>query len=111
MPKKDLFVRMDENRTQQILINLLTNAIKFSKPNDTIAVHLKYEKIRPDKNKARVELIVIDSGVGISFEDQKSLFQPYYRSKDLIKQSRNAGGHGLGLSICQSIITGLGGTI
>lgn len=45
---------MDELRTQQVLINLLTNAIKFSKPHDTVKVDLKYKMVKPQKDQAHI---------------------------------------------------------
>jgi signal transduction histidine kinase len=67
-------VKLDQLRIQQVLINLLTNAIKFSKPHDVVIVKLTWSKIKPKGEKVNFSFSVIDSGMGISSEDQKNLF-------------------------------------
>lgn len=54
---------------------------------------------------------VIDKGIGISEQDQKHLFEPFFRSTSQENRRMNANGHGLGLSICKMITDQLGGTL
>lgn len=91
---------------QELLItalsNIIKNAIVYNKPGGTVLVD-----IRQEKNK--LSIIVSDSGVGISVEDQKRIFDRFYRVDK--SRTRQTGGNGLGLSIAQSAIKELGGTI
>ncbi len=88
-------VLADENRIRQVLINFLTNAIKYSPKADKIIIHLTSEK-----NNALIG--VQDFGLGITKEDIPHLFTRFYRSKE--KSERNVSGFGLGLYISSEII-------
>lgn len=81
-------IRMDENLLRRIVVNLLTNAIKFSPKNTSIALTL-YEE------DGRMTLTIADGGIGIPPEDQKRLFTPFYRASNV----GAIGGTGLGLRI------------
>ncbi len=94
-------VKADSMRVRQILINLFSNAAKFT-DEGTIKVVAKQEK-----NFVRIS--VVDSGPGISEEDQKKLFQAF--SQVDASATRATGGTGLGLSICQELVTMHGGDI
>jgi len=94
-------IELDPSRMEQVLINLLSNACKYSPPNTVIRMMVKQEN-----NSLVIE--VADQGEGLSEEDQKHLFQPYYR----LKQNRNKSpGLGLGLSICNLLVKAHSGTI
>ncbi len=54
---------------------------------------------------------VTDYGIGITKEDQKHIFKPFFKTSDSESRTLNASSHGLGLSICQQIAQGLGGEI
>ena len=69
-------------RTQQIVINLLTNALKFSKENDLVRVDAHIEALQGDE--VQLSIKVIDSGIGISEEDLSELFKPFFRSKEAL---------------------------
>lgn len=85
----------DKNRVEQVLNNLLTNAIKYSPNADTIIIHLSSKK-----NNAIVA--VQDFGFGIAKEDQPHIFQRFYRTKD--KDEGKIKGFGLGLYITSEIL-------
>jgi two-component system phosphate regulon sensor histidine kinase PhoR len=90
----------DFNRIQQVLVNLLHNAIKFTDTGGTItisAVLLSTE----------VEFKVVDTGIGISKEDLGRIFERFYKSD----RARATGGTGLGLSIARHIVEGHKGKI
>ena len=91
----------DKNRISQVLINLLTNAGKYSPEKSKIQINL-----RLNKNLAWVS--VTDSGVGIEPEKQKQIFEPFFRVEN---PSYNATGLGLGLYISSEIIKHYGGKI
>ena len=90
----------DSIRLQQILSNLLSNAIKFTPNNGEIIFTVKVlEKIN---NKIKIKFSIKDTGIGMSLEQQKIVFNPFSQADDGI--SRKFGGTGLGLSICSDII-------
>ncbi len=92
----------DRDRLKQVLINLIDNAINYSKPNQPIVVRLMTEK-----QKACIQ--VIDQGVGIALVDQPRIFERFYRVDEA--RSRSTGGTGLGLAIVKSLLDGMGGEI
>lgn len=92
----------DSFRIQQILGNLLSNAIKFSGENGAIKVDITFEQ-------SSLMMSVRDFGVGISAEDQKRIFNPFYQGAEGVKFS--GGGSGLGLSICKQLANQMGGEI
>ena len=98
--KTDSFVlQTDIQRLQQVLINLLTNAAKFTK-NGTITLQFEVEK-----EKNRVLFAVTDTGCGIPKEKQKQVFERFE------KLNEYAQGTGLGLSICKLTVDKWGGDI
>ncbi|HUM25154.1 MAG TPA: GAF domain-containing protein [Anaerolineales bacterium] len=100
-------VRADAIRIRQVMINLLSNAAKFTDEGDILVeVGLK-----PGQGSTRRELrvSVTDTGPGISVQDQAKLFQPFSQVDD--SPTRKTGGTGLGLSICQHIVNMHGGRI
>ncbi len=96
--RENLVVEGDRERIEQVLANLINNAIKYNRPAGCIGVWARYEDrfIRVD---------VEDSGIGISEEDQRRLFQKFFRVDTSIW------GTGLGLAIVKSIMEKLGGEI
>jgi signal transduction histidine kinase len=91
---------VDPDRVQQLLLNLVDNAVKFTPPGGTVTLSL-----RADGAGATIE--VSDSGVGIPPEAQRSIFERFYR----VEESRTTRGSGLGLAICSWIVAAHGGTI
>jgi signal transduction histidine kinase len=98
-----LMVFADEERTHQVLVNLIGNAIKYTEQG---SVNIKCQ-ISNDKNN--VEVAVADTGMGMSAEDQKHLFEKFYRASNANKFG--AGGTGLGLYISKNITELMGGKI
>lgn len=95
-------LRTDPNRVIQVLNNLVSNACKFSKAGDTVAI-----RVRDEGDSLRIS--VRDQGQGIPLQDQHKIFEKF---ADLANSSRTTkGGTGLGLSICKAIVQSLGGTI
>ena len=103
MPAEPLTVRTDRRALSQILINLTSNAIKFT---DTGLVRLEVRQ--PPHHGTKVELRVIDTGVGISFEDQAKLFDAFTQ---LPSPAKHHEGTGLGLYLSQKLAQLLGGSI
>ncbi len=90
----------DKDLLEQVWINLIQNAIKFSHTDCTIAVLLHNQE-----DCFRFE--ITDYGIGIPFEDQAHIFDSFYMSK----KSRESGGNGLGLAIVKRIVEIAGGKI
>lgn len=100
------FVRADESRLQQILVNLIGNAIKFT---DVGYVAVKVYATSNKDGVQQVTFHVSDSGIGISDEALSQLFRPFTQVNNTAL--RKYGGTGLGLSICKKLVEMMGGTI
>ncbi len=99
-------VRADAIRVRQVMINLLSNASKFTDEGDIIVA----VTLQPGPTGRReVQVSVTDTGPGISKQDQEKLFQAFSQVDD--SPTRKTGGTGLGLSICQQLVTMHGGRI
>ncbi|MDF1639915.1 response regulator [Thalassolituus oleivorans] len=96
----------DPTRIRQVLMNLLTNAIKFT---DEGHVLLRVVLVRQVENDATLRFSVEDSGIGISADKAVLLFEEYSFAHGAI--SANQGGTGLGLNICQRLANLMGGKI
>jgi signal transduction histidine kinase len=90
----------DRNMMKNILINLISNAAKFSEENSTITIHTQLAD-------GKAFLSVTDQGIGISDEDQQHLFSSFFRGKNAL----NIQGTGLGLHIVKRYADLLGGTL
>ncbi|MDY0395548.1 HAMP domain-containing sensor histidine kinase [Virgibacillus halophilus] len=95
-------VTADKDLLDQVWMNLLNNAIKFTPDHGTIgiAIHVDEEKL---------EVAVSDTGIGVAEEEQLHLFERFYKADK--SRNRNQGGSGLGLSIVKKIIDMHGGTV
>ncbi len=93
-------VAADRDRVGQVLMNLVSNALKYSPEGGDVLVSARH-------TGDFVTVSVQDHGMGISRDDQKQLFTKFYRIDNAL--TREIGGTGLGLSICKSIIELLGG--
>ena len=99
-------IATDRLRLQQILVNLIDNAIKFT---DRGGIRLSGRvAARPGAEPALV-LDVVDTGIGMTPEEMASLFQPFYRVRPA--QREGPRGTGLGLAICQRLARQLGGDV
>jgi CheY-like chemotaxis protein len=99
-------VRGDAMRVRQVLLNLISNASKFTETG-SITVETLVQKGPTGKMEALIN--VIDTGPGISTEDQKKLFQAFSQVDG--SATRRTGGTGLGLSICANLVQLHGGRI
>ena len=98
-----LSIRADARRLDQVLTNLVSNAVKFTGQGGTIQI-----RVRPDNNEG-VRVEIQDSGVGISRAEIADLFQKYRQVKSLTVPAQK--GTGLGLVICKMIVEAHGGKI
>lgn len=107
---EDFVLELDQFRMQQVVVNLLSNALKFSKPFDRVIVKLQVlASFRSDQVELQID--VTDSGCGISEQEQLLIFTPYFKSSNQTSLANNGYGVGIGLSICQRIMSHLGGSI
>ena len=96
----------DPGRIRQILINLADNALKFTVEGH---VFVNVSCIEEDEGQARLRFAVHDTGIGMSQEEQRLLFQPFYQADS--GSTRRFGGTGLGLAICRQLVHLMGGSI
>ena len=96
------FVMADHTRLKQVLMNLLTNAIKYNKPDGNVLIDCN----KTDNDKIRIS--VKDRGIGISSDSMKLLFEPFNR---LGAEGSNIQGTGIGLTITKKLVENMGGTI
>ena len=98
----------DENRLKQILINIISNAIKYTPHGGTITLELS-EARSPQQGYGTYRLVCEDNGVGISPEFIERVFEPFERAED--ERIRGVQGTGLGMAITKRIVDLMGGTI
>ena len=102
----------DRSQLERVVLNLLTNAVKFSEPGATVSVVLGPEAIENpttgDRSPA-LRLAVMDTGFGIPAEEQPKLFTRFYRTREA--QRRVIQGTGLGLAVVKEIVERHGGTV
>ena len=99
-------LRGDPTRLRQVLLNLLSNALKFTE-RGSIAVEVTARAVDPGRTAVRIE--VQDTGIGLSVEAKAKLFPKFQQADGSI--TRRFGGTGLGLSICRQLIELMGGEI
>ena len=96
----------DNVRLHQIILNLLTNAVKFTQRGE---VHLKMEYEEMDADHVLMKVAISDTGIGIKKTDMKKLFSSFQQVDS--KRNRNVEGTGLGLAISQQLLYLMGGNI
>lgn len=96
----------DPNRIRQILVNLASNAIKFTEMG---AVAIQAVVVRSGVDRLDVEITVADTGIGLSPADRERVFRPFVQAE--ASTTRRFGGTGLGLSISRSLAELMSGTI
>ena len=101
------FLIGDDQRLAQVITNLLSNSVKFTPEKGTIRINVKF--LKEENNICSIKFEVIDSGIGISEEQQGRLFQSFAQAE--ASTTRKFGGTGLGLSISKSIVEMMGGRI
>lgn len=92
----------DRDRLQQVVTNLVSNAVKYSNSSGTVHV-------RVEDGENAVCLWVEDDGIGIAEEEQKLIFERFYRTD--LSRNRKTGGAGIGLAIVKTIVQAHGGEI
>lgn len=101
-PELSCYVQGDEIRLQQILLNLLGNAVKFTADQVELTV-------QPVQDSDKIQFTISDNGIGMSAEELKGIFQPFAQANATI--ARRFGGSGLGLSISSELTKLMGGSL
>ncbi|MBN2532370.1 MAG: response regulator [Spirochaetales bacterium] len=96
-----LFLKIDPYAFERIINNIIDNAIKYTEENGHIDVHLT-------SDRENIIVTVKDDGIGISREQQKNIFLPYYQ---VSKEKQNIQGMGLGLYIVKNVLDSFNGKI
>jgi signal transduction histidine kinase/ActR/RegA family two-component response regulator len=96
----------DPSRLRQILVNFLSNAVKFT---DKGSVSIRLEQTKVSEHKTRIKFSIVDSGIGISEDSIGKLFSDFGQVDATI--ARKYGGTGLGLSICKNLINLMEGSL
>ena len=105
-PAAQLDLRGDPTRLRQVLLNLVSNAIKFTERG---SVEVDVRAHRGEQDKVKLRVAVTDTGIGIPAEAHARIFEKFAQADSSI--TRRYGGTGLGLSICRQFIELLGGEI
>ena len=102
-------VYCDGVRLNQVLINLLGNAVKFTPEEGSVQTVLYQEALPGDASRVRTHFLVSDTGIGMSKEYQKVIFESFSREDNT--RVRKTEGSGLGMAISKYIVDAMGGTI
>lgn len=105
---KHEWIICDKLRLNQVLLNLSSNALKYTESGGTISLHI-IEKEGQEEGRAAYELRVRDNGIGMSAEFVKTIFEPFTREQTSTVSGIQ--GTGLGMSITKNIVEIMGGTI
>jgi two-component system, NtrC family, sensor histidine kinase GlrK len=103
-PRGPLFVKADDNRIQQVLDNLLSNALKFSREGASIQL-----KIEPDYKARSLRISVSDTGRGIAPEALSRIFERFYQGAT--RARTGVAGTGIGLALAKRVVEAHGGKI
>lgn len=102
LPDRPLRLHGDERAIKQILLNLIANALKFTRPGGQVVVELRV-------TGGALEMAVQDTGIGIAEEDQEQVFEPFFQVESEL--NRRFEGTGLGLPLVRSLVELHGGQI
>ncbi len=108
---KKPWIECDETRVKQVLMNLLSNAAKFTSSGGTITIRMRQEEEREDDGKQIITncFEVEDTGCGMSEEFQKHIFEAFTQERDRNAESQK--GTGLGMSISYLLMQVMGGSL
>ncbi len=98
LPQQDFYFNCDPSRMKQILLNLYSNAVKFTDPPGTVTV-----TVRQTKKKKAIQFIVEDEGIGIPVDDLERVLQRFGKVDSQEYAIRNEDGLGLGLTLVQQL--------
>ncbi|MGV8153641.1 MAG: ATP-binding protein [Alkaliphilus sp.] len=100
--EKGIMVYADEDRIEQVLLNIISNAVNYTASGGTINIETR-------RIRATLQIRISDNGIGIPSEDMPRIFERFYRVHKA--RTRDMGGTGLGLAIAKEIVEAHGGSI
>jgi|GEM_PF-755139 len=100
-------VNVDTNKMQMVFENLIDNAMKYTPRKGKVSVFIKDDKL--NSAQPAIEVVVIDSGVGIPADEQKKIFHKFYRASNARRQEPD--GSGIGLFIARDIVENHNGAL
>ncbi|MGL4873185.1 MAG: sensor histidine kinase [Clostridium sp.] len=100
---EEIYTLVDRDKLERVCLNLISNSLKFTPPNGMISIFISMF------NKSTICIQISDTGLGISVEDQKTIFDRFVQSST--HSLNKSEGSGIGLSLCKSIIEQHGGSI
>lgn len=100
--KPPVLIKGNEEQIYRLVLNVVSNALQYTSENGKVLICLK-------QVEGRALIVVKDTGIGVALEEQRRIFDRFYRSDK--GRSRGSGGSGLGLSIAQAIVQAHGGVI
>ncbi|MDV7338339.1 ATP-binding protein [Terasakiella sp. A23] len=101
-PESDKYIKVDPRRLQQVILNLLNNAIKYSGEDSQVTFGCK------NRGTDHVRLYVTDTGPGISENERQRIFEPFYRGQHNMHATE---GTGVGLALVVRLVEAMGGTV
>ncbi|MDO5519013.1 MAG: HAMP domain-containing sensor histidine kinase [bacterium] len=99
---EEIIIVADEERISQVMMNLISNAVKYTHEGDKITIHM-------EESNEEVEVTVSDTGIGIDKEELPYVFERFYRADK--SRNRKTGGAGIGLAIVKTIVEAHRGSI
>ncbi len=105
-PDLPTHLRGDPGRIRQVLINLASNAVKFTAHGEVV---IRAELVEETAERVTVRFKVVDTGIGVADADQARLFEPFCQAD--ASTTRRFGGTGLGLAICSQLVNAMGGEL
>src|SRR6056297_682478 len=99
-------VEVDGSRLRQVLLNLVSNAVKFT---DEGSIQLSVSLLERRIDQAKLQFDISDTGMGIKEEDQPKIFEPFQQAEMTI--NKKAQGTGLGLAISKKLLKMMGGAL
>lgn len=106
--KEDIYVRADEQRLNQVMLNLLNNAIKYNVPGGSVVIRCCQSNPEEITQAESVRISITDTGKGISEEDISKLYVPFER---IGAENSNIEGTGLGLAVVKKLLDAMNGRI
>jgi signal transduction histidine kinase/CheY-like chemotaxis protein len=103
-----LWMDTDQEKFQQVVTNLISNAVKFTNPGGKVVLHAS---LQTEEESRFLQMVVKDTGIGIPAAQLPHIFDRFYQTSDQEKKDRKVKGSGVGLTLSKELIELMGGTI